>query len=182
MNIDFYFFSHINNLAGKYFWLDVLAIFLAKYLAYFLVIAVFLFLLKNPKRYWSMLVKALLAVVLAYFGFLKIIHWFWYSPRPFIENPVNLLLFHSDTSSFPSGHAVCFFALSSLIYFYNKKIGIIFLIFSFLMGLARVFCGVHWPSDILAGAVIGIFSAWLIKNISNVKIQISKPNANVKNL
>jgi len=162
MDIDFYLFSQINDLAGKYLWIDILAIFLTKYLGYYLVINLFLFLLKNPKKYWQMIIKALLAGALAFFGFRQIIYWFWHRSRPFVENHVNLLLSHSNTPSFPSGHSVLFFALSSLVYFYNKKIGIIFLLASFLICIARVFCGVHWPFDVLAGAVIGIFSGWLI--------------------
>jgi undecaprenyl-diphosphatase len=161
MNYDLYFFSQINNLAGKYLWLDVSAIFLAKYLAYFLIIGLFLFLLKNPKN-WLMVGEAILAVILTFFGFLKIIHWLWQRPRPFVENNVNLLFFHANTPSFPSGHAVFFFALSTVVYFYNKKIGVIFLLSNFLICLARIFCGVHWPTDILAGAIIGIFSGWIV--------------------
>jgi undecaprenyl-diphosphatase len=47
------------------------------------------------------------------------------------------------------------------VYFYNKKISIWFFVAAFLIGLARVFTGVHYPLDILGGAVIGIFVGWL---------------------
>jgi len=73
-----------------------------------------------------------------------------------------------NLQSFPSGHAIFFFALSTVIYSFNKKLGIFFLAFSTLMSIARIFVGVHWPSDILAGAIlgtiIGVIIKWVYKN------------------
>jgi len=91
----------------------------------------------------------------------EIIRWFYFRPRPFIALQVHQLLEHSASSSFPSGHAAFFFALSAVIYFYNKKAGLLFFAASFLIGLARIFVGIHYPLDILAGALIGIFFGWL---------------------
>ena len=79
---------------------------------------------------------------------------------------MNLLLSHEATSSFPSGHAAFYFALSTIIYFYNKKAGLLFLFASFLISISRVFVGIHWPFDIFAGAIVGIFSGWIILKIS----------------
>jgi len=165
--MDFLIFQKINSLAGKSVCIDSLAIFFAEYLGYILIAIFFLFLLKDVKKYWQMIVRGLGAAILARFGIAEIIRFFWERPRPFIGNQVNLLLSHGATSSFPSGHAAFFFALSAVIYFYNKKAGIFFFLASFLISISRVFCGIHWPSDILAGAIIGIFSAWLIIKISN---------------
>lgn len=176
MNLDIYIFFQINNLALKHLWLDTLAIFLAKYLPYLLVIVLVLFLLKDFRKYWKMVAAALSAAIFSEV-ITQLIRFIWYQPRPFIENQVNLLLTHSPTSSFPSGHAAFFFALSTVIFLYYKKVypapsrrfwcgvGIFFLIASFLIGLSRVFSGLHWPSDILAGIVLGILSAWLINKI-----------------
>lgn len=163
--IDYFIFQKINGLAGKSVCLDSLAIFFSEYLGYFLVAILFLFLLKNSKKYWPMVAKGLISAVLARFGFTELIRLFWDRPRPFVENNVNLLLSHATTSSFPSGHAAFYFALSTIVYFYNKKAGILFLFASFLISISRVFVGVHWPSDILVGAIVGIFSGWLINLI-----------------
>ncbi|PIQ06905.1 MAG: hypothetical protein COW72_01430, partial [Candidatus Nealsonbacteria bacterium CG18_big_fil_WC_8_21_14_2_50_37_10] len=100
----------------------------------------------------------------------NIIRWLWPSPRPFIESQVNLLLSHEPTSSFPSGHAALFFAIATVVYFYNKKAGILFFLASFLISISRVFAGIHWPTDIFVGALVGIFSAWLIMKIFKNKI------------
>jgi undecaprenyl-diphosphatase len=166
MNLDSLIFSKINDLAGKSVCFDSFAIFCADYLGYVLIFILILFLLKDYKKYWQFVLKALVAAVLSRFVITELIRFFWEKPRPFIENNVNLLIGHEASSSFPSGHAAFYFALSTVVYFYNKKLGILFLISSVLISLSRVFVGVHWPSDILAGAIVGIFSGWLIVKLS----------------
>ncbi len=65
--------------------------------------------------------------------------------------------------SFPSGHAAFFFALSTAVYFYNKKWGVFFFIASSLLSIGRIMGGVHYPSDILGGAIIGVLCAYLVR-------------------
>lgn len=166
--LDLYFFNLINGLADKWHWLDVFGVFSAEYLGYILVIIIFLFLLKDRKRYWRMVVYGLGAGAFARLGLAEIIHWIFPRSRPFVNNNVHLLLNYPNIPSFPSGHASFFFALSTVVYFYNRTTGILFVLASLLICLGRVFVGVHWPSDVIAGAVIGIFSGWvtfkLLKN------------------
>lgn len=161
MNFDFYIFEKINQFAGRFPLLDKIAVFMADKFGYLLIICLFLFLLKK-RKYWLMIVQALGAAIFARLIITEIIRWLWLRPRPFVGNQVNLLIPRDSAGSFPSGHAVFYFAIATIVYFYNKKIGIIFFVGSFLICLARVFCGVHWPSDILGGALIGIFSGWVI--------------------
>ncbi len=169
MNLDFFLFQKINSFALKCFWLDSLAIFLANYLPYILFISLLIFLLWDFKKYWIIVAKSILAGVIARLGFVPLFHLFWPRPRPFIFNSPHLLLRHANTPSFPSGHAAFFFALSTVIYFYNKKAGIIFFFASILLSFFRVFCGIHWPSDIIFGAIIGIFSGFVIEKLIKYK-------------
>ncbi len=168
MGIDFFLFQQINQFAGTWWLLDNLAIFFAKYFGYILIACLFAFLIKKISKYWPMVVKAITAAVLARFIIVNIIRWLLPRPRPFIENEINLLLSPSALPSFPSGHAAFFFALSYIVYSYNKKAGIFFFISAFLISFSRVFVGLHWPSDIITGALVGIFSAWLILKIFKV--------------
>jgi len=163
--MDLYSFNLLNQFAGRWFWLDSLGIFFAKYFEYVLIFCLLLFLLVKFKKYWKMVFQALLSAFLARFVIVELIRWLWQRPRPFIENNVNLLLTH-NSASFPSGHAAFYFALSTIVFLYNKKAGVLFYIASFLICLARVFTGLHWPTDILAGAVIGIIFGWLVNKIS----------------
>src|SRR3989344_1192804 len=77
----------------------------------------------------------------------------------------SLIDYDPEKTAFPSGHASFYFALSTIIYGYNKKAGILFFIGSFLIVLARVFVGLHWPSDILAGAILGIIMGIILNKL-----------------
>lgn len=161
-SLDRNIFNWVNNLAGKYLSLDTLAIFFAQYFEYILIFFLFLFLIKNFKKYWPMVVQSFSAAFFSRLVIVNIIRWLWPRPRPFIENDVILLLDTTKSASFPSGHAAFYFAIAAIVYFYNKKAGILFFLASFLISISRVFTGIHWPSDIIAGAFVGIFSGWLI--------------------
>ena len=156
-----YIFQLINGLAGKYPLLDALGIFFAEYLGYLLALLTVIILWKNK----GLIVQAFLAGIVARFGFAEVIRLLWPNPRPFIENNVNLLLSHTDTASLPSGHAAFFFGLSTVVCLYNKKAGALFMAGSFLVSISRVFGGIHWPADILAGILVGLLSGWLVLKI-----------------
>ncbi|PIP23186.1 MAG: hypothetical protein COX36_04730 [Candidatus Nealsonbacteria bacterium CG23_combo_of_CG06-09_8_20_14_all_38_19] len=173
MNIDLYLFQKVNQFAGQSSLSDSLAIFFAEYLGYFLIIFLAVVFLKDFKKYYPLVIRVIAAAVLSRFVIVNFIHLFFLRYRPFVENRVNLLLLRPHTffpdsfaiNSFPSGHAAFYFAIATAIYFYNKRTGITLFVASFLIGISRVFCGIHWPSDILVGALIGIFSGWVIAKI-----------------
>lgn len=66
----------------------------------------------------------------------------------------------SSNHSFPSGHSLLLF--TSLSFFKNKTLRIIWFIFSCLLLLARVWFNLHYPSDIIAGAIIGYYAPLII--------------------
>ena len=158
--MDIYLFNLINQFAGEWLWLDILGIFLAKYFEYIILFGLLVFLVLKLKDRFKIVIGSLVAAVISRFVITSLIRLIWPRLRPFVENNVNLLIDYPNKASFPSGHASFYFALSFVIYMYNRKIGIWFLIGSFIMCLARVFIGIHWPLDILAGIVIGILTGW----------------------
>ena len=83
------------------------------------------------------------------------------TPRPFVLYHAHQLIAEHG-NSFPSGHAAFFFALSASVFFWNKRLGMILFGASIVMGIARVIAGVHYPSDIIAGMIVGVTSAWLV--------------------
>ena len=83
--------------------------------------------------------------------------------RPEFADPrlVTALVPHANDSSFPSDHAAIAFALAIALFYWGWT-GWPFLAGAFLVALCRVAVGVHWPSDVLAGAAVGVLAALLI--------------------
>lgn len=164
MPIDVKVFYFFNDLAGRWLILDRLFVFFGYYLPYFLVAAFLLILYfskysRQKKR--QIFLITTVSTIISRFGFVSIIRLFYQRPRPFLEYQVNQLIAKNEFS-FPSGHAAFFFALAMAVYFYNKKWGAWFFAAAILIVLARIAAGIHYPSDILAGAVIGILTAWTV--------------------
>ena len=71
--------------------------------------------------------------------------------------------------SFPSGHTSASFAAATAIYAINKKWGIAAYVFAAVMGFSRLYLGVHFPTDVLAGALVGTAAAMVIIRIFDAK-------------
>ena len=155
-------FHKINYFAGQNIWLDRFMIFSAEWLGYLLIAGVIFFFLKNRQKYKEMLIVSIGSAAIARFVFVEVIRWLYYSPRPFlVTTDFVQLINHETTSSFPSGHTTFYFALATGIYLYNKKVGYAYFALAGLIGFARIFGGVHWPLDIIGGAVLGVVTAVL---------------------
>ena len=85
-------------------------------------------------------------------------------PRPWLDWPIVPLVTEKDPNSFPSGHTCAAFA-AAMVWVRTlpqKRDRVIAAVMAVLMGLSRLYVGVHYPSDVLAGAVIGALCAWVI--------------------
>lgn len=165
-SLDSALFTAIHNLANQLNVLDWLIIFTAKYLAYFLVAGFFilLFLEKDWRKRFYDFSLASLSVILSWGIVTEIIRFIYFRPRPFVALGFEPLFNHSAAeAAFPSGHAAFFFALAFAVFFINKKIGILYIAAAVLMGFARVMAGVHWPLDILAGALFSFLSVFVVR-------------------
>lgn len=78
-----------------------------------------------------------------------------YRERPYISRPDILMLITPTDSSFPSGHTAACFACVAALVDRKSKMWIPALILSILIAFSRLYLYVHFPSDVLAGAVIG---------------------------
>ena len=164
--MDAFLFKKINNIALENFYLDSAGVFLAHYLPFILVAFLLIFLLLNFNKRWRVFLMAFSAAFLSR-GITEIIRILWERPRPFVENNVNLLVDQLKSNSFPSAHTSFFFALSAVIFSYNKKLGLFFFLCSFAIAISRIYSGVHWPSDILGGFLVGVLSAFIVIVIFN---------------
>jgi undecaprenyl-diphosphatase len=84
--------------------------------------------------------------------------------RPFVADPGGVHLFsgHAADPGFPSDHATAAFAIAVAILLRKRGWGIAALVAATVLALGRVALGVHYPSDVLAGAVLGSAAALLL--------------------
>jgi undecaprenyl-diphosphatase len=94
-------------------------------------------------------------------GINQVISHLWDRPRPYVAHPGHSHLFvpPSPDPSFPSDHAAAAFAIAMAIWLRNRTAGTIAFAMAILVAIARVTVGVHYPSDVLGGAVVGVAAA-----------------------
>ena len=73
----------------------------------------------------------------------------------------------SGRFSFPSGHAISSFSAAAVILLYSKKLGIPAIILAALICFTRLYLYVHFPSDVICGALFGILLAFLSNFLIN---------------
>ena len=117
-----------------------------------------------------------------------LIEQFVFEPRPFVTHKVHLLISHAADASFPSDHTAWSFAVIGMLLFSllpqrlsnrnrmtqikqplqdaSQRKSLLLLIVAFVIGcsigLARIYVGVHYPDDILGGAIDGLLAALLV--------------------
>jgi len=160
MNLDESILFFLNNLAGHSRVFDILVVFLADYLQYILGL-LFLLLVYRSRERFLLFRESVISGVVARLIIVPFIRLLYHRPRPFLVYNLNLLIAETGRYSFPSGHSALFFALASAIYFYDKKWGVGFFAAAIFMNISRVIAGIHYPSDILGGLVVGVAVAYI---------------------
>jgi undecaprenyl-diphosphatase len=159
-------FDAINDLAGHVTVADDLMKFAAQYVifaVFALVVASWFVRAGNDQSRRLAVYTAVVTGALSYLA-IVVIHHFYTHQRPFVSRDhVVLLIKHSADSSFPSDHATAAFALAAGIAVYRPRYGLMLLSLAVLISFARVYVGLHYPFDVLAGAAIGITVAVLLR-------------------
>lgn len=164
-NVNLFF--QIYNLSGQNPILDQLMIFVTEYLIYILFIIAFLVSWKG--KVWDR--KAFLIIILSFpiaIILIKIIHIFIFEPRPWITyNLTPLASYHSD-ASFPSRHATISAVVAFSYLYFGSKWAALFLLIMLLIGISRIYVGVHYPLDVIGGFIVAgvaIFTSVRLKNL-----------------
>lgn len=161
--------------------MDALMVFRAEYLPWIFIAGLSAFAIAAyfpkfshlRKKNWEMIFSALIAGGVARLAVAEVIRFFYDRPRPFeVLTQIRRLSEHDPGGSFPSGHAVFFFAIAAVVSRYYPKTSILFFLVALNLSLARVQSGLHWPSDILGGAVIGVVVGLVVAGIAR---KILKP-------
>lgn len=168
-SIDQEIFVLINERVGLYIWLDNMA---SLIVSDYLIPVSFSLLLLSLWMGWkddNMRYRNQLGVLLSIFGVItanaivKLMNLIFFRPRPFDALDVNLLFYMPTDSSFPSNPTAVAFALATGLFNINKTLGTLMYLLSILYGFSRVYAGVCYPTDIIAGMSIGILSVFAVK-------------------
>ncbi len=145
--------------------MNLLIIFAAKYLflVSILLAGWFFFTLNNilKKKFFTL---TLASSVLA-FGIAKLLGAIFNNPRPFVLDHVKPLITHAADNGFPSDHTLLAMTIASVVFVYNRKLGIVLAVISFAVGYSRVLAGVHHFIDIVGAIGIAIVTVLAIKSL-----------------
>lgn len=159
--LDLWLFHAVHDLVGKNVVLDAIGYAAAVYVIFGLLLGVFVVALSRVygKR---ILWRVMLATGFA-FIYNAIIGAIVQQSRPPLVTDANPLIWPllSD-KSFPSDHAALSFAMAWIVYRCAPQPGKIFLAIAAIVALGRVYAGVHFPSDVIVGSLVGILSAELM--------------------
>ncbi|MFD0696936.1 undecaprenyl-diphosphatase [Paenibacillus sp. GCM10027628] len=171
--LDYQLFQIINHLGVSVSFLNPLMRFFAQDAEYlfYLGIAVYWFTRREANR--KMVAEALVSACV---GLLMsgLVGHFFYRDRPFVSHTVLQLIAHPANASFPSDHAIGAFVIATSIWLFRRNDGKVWFGLAACIALSRVWTGVHYPTDVIAGAVIGMLAAAIVHQLIARSKQVQK--------
>lgn len=164
MTFDERLFFALHSFAGKSRGGDAAIFFLAEYLPYLIAFAYFYFCALFAPQFGTTTVLALTLIpaLFSRFVIVPIIRALYNRLRPYEKFEVNPL-FRVHEPSFPSGHAAFFCSLAVTLVPFSATWGAFMLAVSVFAVVFRVVAGVHYPSDVIAGALVGVGTTMLFQ-------------------
>ena len=129
--------------------------------ALFLIAAALLLCFKKTRKAG---VTALLAMAIGFVCTNLVLKHLVSRPRPWLDVAgLTALVTENDPNSFPSGHSTAAFAFASALWRTapDRWMKGTALAAAVLMGFSRLYVGVHYPSDVLTGVLVGLLAGWL---------------------
>jgi undecaprenyl-diphosphatase len=121
------------------------------------------FIILFNKKYQKCGIGMFLAIFLSNYLGENILKPFFGRVRPcniFMEIPLLIEAPHSP--SFPSGHTMVGFASATILFYFNRKLGLAGYCIAAMIGFSRLYLFVHYPTDILGGIIFGVLCAFLV--------------------
>jgi undecaprenyl-diphosphatase len=92
----------------------------------------------------------------------KVCNLLYFRPRPFSVQGVNLLFYRPSDSSLPANSAAVAFAFAGVAWQRQRWLGVVMGGMAGAFAFARIYCGVHYPLDVVAGGLIASVSAYVV--------------------
>lgn len=144
-------------------WLLTGAAFIADYIIYLVPLGLVVLWLWTDKR--EIAIKGVMVAFIA-LGIGQLIGLFYQHPRPFMLPIGYSFAEHAPDTSFPSDHAIVFFALSVSFYLNRLRlIGLLLLALGLVVAWSRVYLGIHFPLDMVGALGVVIISYWLVAKL-----------------
>ena len=162
--MDFVIAKAINSFGAGTI-LDYFTLLVSDYIFLFLVLALIVTLiwLRDKKKVKIVLVALIIALFLHFFITGIVMKGFvaenvYFKERPYLSHPNEIgFLGETDTdTAFPSGHVALTLSVLTVLIFYYRKYWPYALVFALFMAFARIHNGMHYPSDVLFGALFGV--------------------------
>ncbi len=104
---------------------------------------------------------------------IKDLSYVYFRPRPFATESVKLLFYRPSVSSFPSIPIEVAFCFAAGAWYANRRVSKMLFVLGTLYALARVYAGVHYPSDVIAGALIGAGMVYIVVRLDFVFVPLA---------
>lgn len=171
MPFDYVIAQSLYQLVAGYPILKLLAIFCASVLIWWLLAWFVIFYVWHKKAWRGELVALLLSVASAY-GLNALVGWYFFRLRPFVALQLEPLINMNPLSkSFPSDHATIAFLFAYLLSAHRKSYRVLAWLLAVLVAWGRMAVGVHYLTDVLAGALIGCFLGWGTRQLEKILTQ-----------
>jgi undecaprenyl-diphosphatase len=150
--------------------MNTIFIFGAKYLFLVSIIIGIILFIKLPKtKRTSASVFGMLSLVLT-FVLGKLASVIYYNPRPFVSEHITPLVAHAPDNGFPSDHTLLVASIASIVWFYNKKAGVVLWVIALFVAVSRVFVGVHHTVDVVASMLIALLATYVVHIIQKRRL------------
>lgn len=116
----------------------------------------------NTNKFFMYGILLLMSLIISFLLSDIILKNIFQRPRPFVDYQFDLIINPPGGYSMPSGHSATSFASAFIIYKANKKWGIIAILIAIMIAFSRLYLTVHYPTDVIVGAVIGCLCSYII--------------------
>lgn len=150
--------------------------FLAAWPVYLIPVALVVYWFWSPR--WRLAeIRAVIAGIFAWHVVNRILQAIFERGRPIADSAVSDLLFKRPTDSFPSNHAAFGMAIFFTLYLAGERsLAFVILALTLIFSFFRIASGLHFPSDIVAGWLVGLLSGLLAHSLRGlIEGYIAKP-------
>ena len=188
ITLDRWLFDAINSFVGTWTWLDNLVILLVSDFFLPVVISAAVWSLWFTGGTWEERLGKQMGFIYAAGGaalsnwLIQIINLFVDRSRPFLALPeANVLFYRPTDPSFPSNAAAFAFAMAAGVWLVDRRLSLIIGAAAFVFSFGRVYAGMHYPLDVVGGALIGILVTYaffwmlgLLQHLVNFAFRVAR--------